>query len=97
MPRTVTPTKEVPNYFYPPKLKAVMEEFERRIEEIRADASKAGRNLKACQRARVNLQKLRFEFAPKLRKALFDERDRLEALRHGMALNEWRNSHNRRS
>jgi hypothetical protein len=89
--------KETPDWQYPPGIKEAMEEFEKKFEEIRAEVAKSGRNLVACRRARVKLQKFRSEEAQKLRRALFDERDKLEALRHGVTVDEWKRNRNRGS
>lgn len=97
MPKIQTKTKKIPDWEYPKKLRPVMKELEEEFEKFREDVSKSGRNLVACRRARMNLQRIRKEVAKKVREALFEERDRLEALRHGVSLNEWKRNHNRGS
>ena len=81
--------KEVPDWDYPEHLRPLIEEFEETVEEIRDRIRKADRNLVAGRKCRTLIQKLRGDVLVRLRKKLFEERDRLEALRHGMTVNEW--------
>jgi len=75
--------KEVIDWLYPIGLRGVMQEFEELVETIRSDVARSDWNLVAGRRARLNLQKLKNEKAPLLRKALFKERDLIKTLRGG--------------
>ena len=94
MPKIQVNTKEVPDWEYSKKLKPIMKELEEAFEKFREDVAKSGRNLVACRRARTSLQHIRKDIAPRVRKTLFEERDRLEALRHGVSLDEWKRNRN---
>ena len=89
MPRINIPQKDVPDWTYPEGINGVMMKFEALVEQVRKEAGKCGRNLKAGIRARRVLQKMKQEMIPKLRIAFFVERDRVEALRHGVSVAEW--------
>lgn len=89
MPRMRMRMKEVPNWDYPEAMQELMREFETAIEGLRRDIAKAGKNLVAGRRARLTLQQLRNNLGVRVRQALFNERDRLQALRHGMSVIEW--------
>ena len=95
MPRIRVDKKEVPDWEYPEGIHEIMMEFEELVEKIRQDAAKSGRNLVAGRRARSSLQDLRNDLGPRLRKAMLDESNRLEALRHGMTPDEWKRHNNR--
>ncbi len=71
-------------------MKALMKEFEETVEAFRKDVHKCNRNLVACRRARVALQHLRLDLGPRIRTALLNERDKVEALRHGVTVREWK-------
>ena len=89
MPRKKIRTKPTLDYEYPNLVRDSMLEFETLVEQIRKDASNAGRNLEAGIRARKNLQRLK-RLVILVRSSLFDERDRLEALRHGVTVDAWK-------
>jgi len=89
MPRLRIKLKEVPDWDYPEHLKEMMEEFETIVEKIRDRVRKADKNLVAGRNARTLIQELRVKQLPAMRDMLFGERDKLEALRHGMTVREW--------
>ena len=95
MPRIVIASKAVPSWTYPEGVKAVMDEFEALVERVREDVWKSGRNLRASRRARLSLQELRTKMIPKVRDVLFEEADRMEALRHGVSFEEWKSAKER--
>lgn len=90
------PTKEVPDYDYDTEIHRAMDGFERLVEQIRKEAVDAHRNLTAGRRARKHLRNLRKLAIPNVMSALFRLRDKMEALRHGVTVEEWTRDRRRR-
>lgn len=90
MPSVEIPSKSVPNWTYPERLREVMTEFEALVETVREEVWKSGRNLRASRRARTSLQDLRVKMIPRVRGILFEEADRMEALRRGVSYEDWK-------
>jgi hypothetical protein len=89
MARRKIENKEVPIWEYHATIAESMKALEDAFEAYRKDAWKAGRNLRACRRARTCLQDIKMDAIPAVRKALVELGNQLDSARHGLTVEEW--------